>query len=192
MLEEKSMEALKGSLPELLQKCDEETSEQKEILVRLESEGAQTKLQAEKDRQQSVKDERQKKITEVMGTDAFKAAEQESIVEKMLKLCSNELPKECEIYNLLGCKKQHLEMIDKLIETDFKEVVSVEDSVKLKSEQAKCKQYLSEITQFDISDLNKSYQDTFKQLLGEYASQTLLEILDNSDLAVVAPILLEN
>lgn len=38
----------------------------------------------------------------------------------------------------------------------------------------------------------KSFKDTFSQLLGEYAGQTLLEILNNSDFTMLAPILFEN
>jgi hypothetical protein len=52
-----------------------------------------------------------------MGTDAFKPTEQESIVKKLIKLAKTEQPeKECELYNLLACNKEHLEIIDKLIE----------------------------------------------------------------------------
>jgi hypothetical protein len=40
----------------------------------------------------------------------------------------------------------------------------------MKSDQAKCKMYLKEITTFNENDLPKSYDNTFTQLLGEYAS----------------------
>ena len=62
----------------------------------------------------------------------------------------------------------------------------------MKSDKEKAKMYLSAITGFDKNDLLKSYETTFSQLLGEYASQTLLEILNNSDLNVLLPIMLKD
>lgn len=106
-----------------------------------------TKLQIEKDRLALVSEERQKKVTEVMAKDAFKVNEQVSIVERLIKeVTSDSLPSECELYNLLATKKANLEIIDKLIEEQFKEKVDQGDSFSLKSEQAKCKLYLNEIT----------------------------------------------
>jgi hypothetical protein len=54
MLEDKSLSALKGALPEILKKVEDETAEQKETLQRLETEGAATKLTQEKERQATI------------------------------------------------------------------------------------------------------------------------------------------
>lgn len=49
---------------------------------------------------------------------------------------------ECDLYNLLDCKKEDLAYIDTLIEDQFKADVQVNDDVRLKSEAQKCKLYL--------------------------------------------------
>lgn len=165
LLPDKSLAAIKGALPEILKKVEEETAEQKETLQRLETEGAATKLTLEKERQSTILDDRQKKVTEVLslGT-AFKDTDTESAVERLIKMAEKEeiaTPTECEVYDLLSCKKADMENIDKLIETQFKEKVDISAEVKLKSEQAKCKLYLKEITGFNTEQLPKSYQDSF-------------------------------
>ena len=50
------------------------------------------------------------------------------------------------MYDLLNCKKQEQEIIQKTIDAQFVATVTVEESVKIKSEQAKCNMYFKSIT----------------------------------------------
>lgn len=117
-LEESNLAYLKASLPEILQKVEQEHLEQKETMQRLENDGASTKIQEEKDRQAKITEERKKKVVEFKADEKFKDQSFVSVVGQLVSKRSedkDETPLECDIYNILDCKKEHMEPIDKLI-----------------------------------------------------------------------------
>ena len=63
------------------------------------------------------------------------------------------------------------------------------DAQKTKSEQAIKQKYLKEINDFDKQNLHESYKKTLEQILCEYASQTMLLLLQFSEMKDLMPIL---
>jgi hypothetical protein len=108
-------------------------------MQRLENDGASTKIQEEKDRQVKIRDERKKKVQEFKADEKFKDQKFTSVVGQLVSKRQgegNDTPLECEIYNILDCKKEHMEAIDKLITDKLRDTEGADQSIedKVKSE----------------------------------------------------------
>mgnify|MGYP006091005517 CR=1 FL=1 len=70
-------------------------------------------------------------------------------------------------------------MLEKIAKLDQ---ASTSDSETAKSEEAMCKQYLKDITNYSLETLNEDYTLILEQLLVTYAKQALKDVLHMGNL----------
>ena len=81
---------------------------------------------------------------------------------------------ECTIFNLLDWKKESLKDVNKVIEEEFVANKEPGSAKSAKSEEAMCKLYLKELTDFKLSTLPSDYLRVISALLDSYYKNTLL------------------
>lgn len=102
MLDDKSLPNLQKSLPEIMDKVNNEEKEFNERVAIFESEKNQESAASEKKRRNDLLAERAKKVDELKST-IFVDENKKSIVEQQVEKCASNPPVtgECEIFNLM-------------------------------------------------------------------------------------------
>lgn len=146
-MEEKTLDFLKGALPEILEKVEKEKLEQKETMNRLENDGATQKIEEEKARLEKIASDRQKKIQDFVEKEKLTSGESTNVVLQLVEKRNKEEKAtqiECDIYNLLDCSKADMVNVDKLINEKLRDTEGNEETAgdKQKSDAELKKKYL--------------------------------------------------
>jgi len=113
--------------------------------------------------------------TALENDSSFKLTKVKSIVDKLIEGNeSKSLESECPVFNLLDWKQEELKEVNKIIDEEFVANKEPGSAKSAKSEEAMCKLYLRELSDFKLTTIASDYKRVISSLLDSYYKNTLL------------------
>lgn len=151
-------------------------------------------------RRTKLLEDREKKVAEKRQK-LFEGSKMQTFIEKAVDeskyddLKGNVPELECQIFNLVDSAPNKIEE-DKILKPILDKIQALNqnsgsDTDNAKSEEAMCKQYLRDITNYSTDTLNEDYTLVLEQLLVTYAKEALKDVLAKGNLETLVPALME-